>query len=200
MAAVYDAQVRNQLYEYERSLVRYPISPQRRRNKVKMLRRFLQSLSNNPMSYPICNSKVLGQNYSHNGEPLFPNLRKANYKDESNTQWRMSFFQISPNMVKIYRLMQSSNVNEGNNRIIRLTEDEFNEILTQSIHEVIKEEFDYKSTSYQAKPKSKGGLNDWELFRILSTIIGELVSDGKITKDDEQMLLHYALYNNDCWG
>lgn len=138
MAAVYDAQVRNQLYEYERSLVRYPISPQRRRNKVKMLKRFLQSLSNNPLSYPICNSKVLGQNYSHNGEPLFPNLRQANYKDESNTQWRMSFFQISPKVVKIYRLMQSSNVDESNNRIIRLTETQFMNMLTECISEIIR--------------------------------------------------------------
>lgn len=90
--------------------------------------------------------------------------------------------------------------NQQTQQIIRLTETEFNEILTQSIREVIKEEFDYSKTSYQAKPKSNGGLNDWELFRILSTIIGELVSDEKITKEDGQMLLHYALYNNDCWG
>ena len=139
MAAVYDATVRTQLYNYENALRRYPISPQRRRLKVKKLRQFLQSLSKNPMAYPMCESKTLGQSYNNRGDALFPYLRETNYEDESKTQWRVSFFQVSANMVKIYRLIQSTNVDESYRKTIRLTEAQFKRMLTECITKIINE-------------------------------------------------------------
>ena len=47
MAVIYDAQVRQQLDEYDESLKSYPISAARRKEKVKRLRLFLQSISRN---------------------------------------------------------------------------------------------------------------------------------------------------------
>ena len=160
MAAVYDIQVRNALYEYERALVGYPISIQRRKIKVKRLRSFLQALSRNVDACPICNSKKLGQFFDVNGNPIFPNLKQGNYEDESGTQWRMSFFRISTNKVKIYRLYQSASIDESklkkkifiennnatnkfrniNNKkkVVRLTESEFLNIIAESVSQILK--------------------------------------------------------------
>lgn len=138
MAAVYDASVRNQLYQYEKALIEYPISLQRRRNKVQRLRQFLQSLSRNPMAYPICDSKKLGQIFNLDGKPMDTTLRQANYTDESNTQWRISFLQISPKVVKTYRLIQSKFVDETIRKTIRLTEGQFKNLLAECLTKIIK--------------------------------------------------------------
>ena len=122
MAAIYDIQVRNQLYEYEKSLVKYPISANRRKMKIKNLRVFLQRLSNNPQKYPVCNKKKLGQIFNSKNKPLNLILRQTTYKDESNTQWSISFFQVSKNVVKIYRLIQTKFIYESIMQIYSLME------------------------------------------------------------------------------
>ncbi|MDE5880699.1 MAG: hypothetical protein K2H60_03135, partial [Muribaculaceae bacterium] len=73
---------------------------------------FLQALSKNPYANPMCESRIMGQIYNFRGEPIFPNLRHTHYEDESGNQWRISFFQISKNKVKIYRLIQASFVTD----------------------------------------------------------------------------------------
>lgn len=140
MAAVYDIQVRNQLYNYEKSLCKYPISTSRRKVKISRFRVFLQHLSNNVLSYPICNKKKLGQVFNANVEPFDRNLRQTTYQDESGTQWSISFFQISKNVVKIYRLYQTKYVNEAFKRcqtITRLTESNLNRIIKESIRLIL---------------------------------------------------------------
>lgn len=122
MAAIYDIQVRNQLYEYEKSLVKYPISANRRKMKIKNLRVFLQRLSNNPQKHPVCNKKKLGQIFNSKNKPLNLILRQTTYKDESNTQWSISFFQVSKNVVKIYRLIQTKFIDESIMQIYSLME------------------------------------------------------------------------------
>ena len=69
-------------------------------------------------------------------------------------------------------------------------------MIVKSILETIEERKD----SYQAKPKNKGRLNDWEIFNILTTIVTNMVADKRISKEDGEMLLHYGLYNNDCYS
>lgn len=122
MSAVYDIQVRNKLYEYEKSLNQYPISASRRREKVKMLRLFLQNLNRNIGQYPICNKKKLGQIILPNGNVFNSNLRQTTYMDESETQWSISFLPISANKVKIYRLIQTRFIDESIDTFFSLTE------------------------------------------------------------------------------
>lgn len=122
MAAIYDEQVKNQLYEYEQSLKDYPISADRRREKLKLFRLFLQGLSNFPNKFSTCDKKKLGQIILPNGNVLNPNLRQTSYKDKSNTEWSISFFPISPNKVKIYRILKSEFVDESIKKIFSLME------------------------------------------------------------------------------
>ena len=122
MAAIYDEQVKNQLYEYEQSLKDYPISADRRREKLKLFRLFLQGLSNFPNKFSTCDKKKLGQIILPDGNVLNPNLRQTTYKDKSNTEWSISFFPISPNKVKIYRILKSEFVDESIKKIFSLME------------------------------------------------------------------------------
>jgi hypothetical protein len=59
MAAIYDEQVRNQLYEYEQSLKDYPTSVDRRREKLKLFRLFLQGLSDFSNKFSSCDKKKM---------------------------------------------------------------------------------------------------------------------------------------------
>ena len=68
----------------------------------------------------MCNKKDLGQCLK-NGKPLDTTLRVANYKDESGTQWSVSFYQVNPNEVRIHRLLQSQHIKESK-RTVRITE------------------------------------------------------------------------------
>lgn len=70
---------------------------------------------------------------------VFTNLRQSTYQDESGAQWRMSFFQVSRNMVKIYRLYQAQYVNESRCRenVIRLSETQLREIVGECIRKVL---------------------------------------------------------------
>lgn len=122
MSAIYDEQVKNQLYEYEQSLKDYPISADRRREKLKLFRLFLQGLSNFPNKFSTCDKKKLGQIILPDGNVLNPNLRQTTYKDKSNTEWSISFFPISPNKVKIYRILKSEFVDESIKKIFSLME------------------------------------------------------------------------------
>lgn len=156
---VYDSQVKQQLEEYDISLKSYPISASRRKEKVRRLRQFLQSIGRNVLSYPICDSKKLGQAFNAVNKPIDASLRQTHYQDESGTQWRMSFFMVSKNVVKIYRLYQAQFVDESlktrninkfkieykdntmktNKRVIRLNESKLHNIVAESVKRVLRE-------------------------------------------------------------
>ena len=157
---VYDSQVKQQLEEYDISLKSYPISASRRKEKVRRLRQFLQSIGRNVLSYPICDSKKLGQLYDVGGNAILNILRQTHYQDESGTQWRMSFFMVSKNVVKVYRLYQSQFVDESfktrninkfkieykdntmktNKKVIRLTESDLRKMVNESVRIIISED------------------------------------------------------------
>lgn len=136
MGAIYDVQVRKMIDSYNEILKLYPINPQRRKIKVKRLRSFLQSLSNAPTKqYPVCNKANLGQRFKGN-KPLDTNLRVAYYKDESGTQWSVSFFRISQNKVGIHRLLQSQHVKESK-RSIRIAESQLRMIIENTVRQAL---------------------------------------------------------------
>lgn len=175
---VYDSQVKQQLEEYDISLKSYPISASRRKEKVRRLRQFLQSIGRNVLSYPICDSKKLGQAFNAVNKPIDASLRQTHYQDESGTQWRMSFFMVSKNVVKIYRLYQAQFVDESlkirtinrfkieykdntmktNKKVVRLTESELHNLISESVKQVLSE-LDWRSYASGGKKAKDDFLN-----------------------------------------
>lgn len=208
MAAVYDVQVKNQLYDYEKSLRKYPIRASRRKVKVSSLRAFLQQLSNNVFSHPICDKKKLGQIFDQNGNATLNQLRQTNYQDESGTQWSISFLQVSKNTVKIYRLYQTSYVSETIGRsktIIRLNESDLHRMIKESVRQVLMEYRDSKvwGWDYLQKIYRNNGCTDYELVMLKKSYdqyAQEEISKGGIPNDSGFWLWHtkksYKAQNN----
>lgn len=106
-------------------------------------------------------------------------------------------FDKEGNPIVDWRLRKGTVYSE-NRKILRLSENQFKNFLSNCIENVLKEVVE--KDSYQAKPKKKGRLNDWEISNILHTIVTELISAKRITPEDGEMLLYYGLYNNDCFS
>ena len=104
-------------------------------------------------------------------------------------------FQMQLGNVKDMR----TNESKVRRNVIRLTESMLKAIIAESVNGILKE-ITLEKDSYQAKPKNGGRLNDWELMHILTTIVSSMISDKRVSKEDGEMLLHYALYNNDCYS
>ena len=83
-------------------------------------------------------------------------------------------------------------------QVIRLNESQFKGLIEEGVKMVLNE-LRLGKDSYQAKPKNGGRLNDWEIMNILSTLVSSMIADRRISEEDGEMLLHYALYNNDCY-
>lgn len=113
MKVVYTNQVRDFLKKYERSLRNYGISKERRKEKVKNFRLFLQNQKATINSLSPCRMKKLGQKYDLSGNLILTNLKEVLYKDESQFQWRISLYQKSNNTIKIYRILSSKATNES---------------------------------------------------------------------------------------
>lgn len=118
MRTVYDKQVKDFLYEYEKTLKKkrnnkYVRSTERRKEKVSNFRKFLQSCWKNIDNFNVCDKKKLGQIFDDTDKPLNPYLKQTHYKDESEFQWRISLIQVSKTVVKIYRVLPATSVDEN---------------------------------------------------------------------------------------
>ena len=101
-------------------------------------------------------------------------------------------------IISFYGQEDESKVRE-NRRVVRITEAKIRKIVEESVKGILKEVALGKD-SYQAKPKNGGRLNDWEIMNILTTLVSSMIADKRVSKEDGEMLLHYALYNNDCYS
>ena len=97
MKTQYSSDVKNTLKEYAKSLKKYPISKERRNQKVRQLKQYLRNTikqtSENigTYSFPICKYEDLGQVFDLNRNPLNQHLRQTHFSDESKTLWEISF-------------------------------------------------------------------------------------------------------------
>lgn len=91
MELIYSEKVLNTIAQYADALTRYPISNDRIRAKVDNMFSALQSISTNPLMYPVCKYRVLGQSLDGAGNPKNPFLRQFVYKDESGKSWTFSY-------------------------------------------------------------------------------------------------------------
>ena len=128
-------------------------------------------------------------------EPTISRWRGMYMATSADRRWYFAY-RIDGDTIYVEDACHAQNMHEARKKIVKLTESELKKMIVKSILETIEERKD----SYQAKPKNKGRLNDWEIFNILTTIVSNMVADKRISKEDGEMLLHYGLYNNDCYS
>lgn len=141
MRVKYSNDVKLTINEYTKSLKQYPISKERRNQKIRMLRNFMRNTirtvceSVGNTSYPQCKFIDLGQKYGQNGVLLNPYLRQTHFADESGTQWLISFMLLEDNTtIFIQCLKQSRNVIRES---VRITESQLRRIIQESIKKVL---------------------------------------------------------------
>lgn len=171
MKVRYSENVKKTINSYRKSLNRYSLSKERKAQKIRLLRKYLKSTIKNicktigSESFPICNSKKLGQIFTPENEPCNKYLHQTTFADESETQWSISFMLVENNKtLLICSLMQSQLVSENVSnkvdsllnkcfnktpmntnkcRLIRMNESEFENMVRNITRQVILESQEY---------------------------------------------------------
>ena len=113
MEIIFSKQVLFKIDEYALALTIYPISTQRIIEKVENLKKSLLSLDTFMYQPSICMSKDLGQEFTSDGNPIYKNLRRFNYKDESGFQWSFAcLYNNKANRITIVKMMASNQIRE----------------------------------------------------------------------------------------
>ena len=113
MTVIISNDVLKSLSDYKKSLINYPISRQRALEKYNKMVDSLQNLGNYHSQCRPCVHKKLGQEFDSDGIPLFKDLYRFNYKDESNFQWAFAIIIDEQNdTITITKMMPSIFVTE----------------------------------------------------------------------------------------
>ena len=114
MVVVISNDVRSALDEYKVSLVNYPIPKERAYEKYDKMVDALNRLGTSLVVPPVCIHKDLGQQLNAEGKPIFKNLRRFNYSDESGFQWAFAcFHNEEDDTITITKMMAASFVKES---------------------------------------------------------------------------------------
>ena len=113
MVVIFSNNVKNALEVYRKSLGNYPISRERALKKFDNMISALNNLGGSISTPPICMYKDLGQAFDVNGQPIYKNLKRFNYKDESGFQWAFAcLYNDSADRITIVKMMAASQVKE----------------------------------------------------------------------------------------
>lgn len=113
MEVIFSNNVKNALELYRKSLGNYPISRERALKKFGNMINALYNLGTSISTPPICMHKDLGQRFTSDGQPIYKNLKRFNYKDESGFQWAFScLYNDSADRITIVKMMAASQVKE----------------------------------------------------------------------------------------
>ena len=96
----------------------------------------IMALGNTPSALPTCMNRDLLQVFDREGTPKNENLKRFNYKDESNFQWAFAcLFDQENNAITILKMMPSSFVTKENkeHRKVVITESELRRIIRNAI-------------------------------------------------------------------
>ncbi len=113
MAVIFSNNVKNALDLYRKSLRNYPISRERALKKFDNMVCALNNLDTSMSTPPICLYKDLGQRFTSDGQPIYKNLKRFNYKDESGFQWSFAcLYNDNDNRITIVKMMPSNQICE----------------------------------------------------------------------------------------
>lgn len=137
----YSNNVKLAIQQYAQSLSVYPISKERKKQKIRTLRNFLRnsiSMVSNTIgitSYALCTFSDLGQTFDDNHKPLNKSLRQTHFSDKSGTQWMVSFILLEDgNTIYIHSLKQTINVVK---EALLISNKQLYRIIRESIKKVI---------------------------------------------------------------
>ena len=95
--------------EYSRELRKW-VSPERRRVKVQNMRAYLKGIGGLPV-HRTCMDRTLGQVFDSKDQPIFVQLKRTNYSDESGFQWAIAYYvDEKRNQVLVHKIMPAAAV------------------------------------------------------------------------------------------
>ena len=113
MVVIISSNVFSKIDEYIEALTMYPISKSRAHQKIDKMLNSLINLGNSILTPQICLSKDLGQVCTSDGQPIYKNLKRFNYKDESGFQWSFAcLYNDNDNRITIVKMMPSNQICE----------------------------------------------------------------------------------------
>ncbi len=113
MVVVISNDVQSALDEYKVSLGNYPIPKERAYEKYDKMVDALNGLGASLIVPPVCVHKDLGQQLDAEGKPIFKNLRRFNYSDESGFQWAFAcYYSEEDDTITITKMIAASFVTE----------------------------------------------------------------------------------------
>ena len=129
--------VKKSLHDYGKALRHYPISRQRAHEKYNNMVDALLNLSNSQVGYTRCFHKELGQMFDSSGNPIFKNLYRFNYTDESKYQWAFALVIDKTNeTITITKMLPAKFVTEAVHNIDRIITELINSYLRKNLLQV----------------------------------------------------------------
>lgn len=95
MEVILSNQAKTELDNYAKSLTAYNISSHRINQKIENMRNALIRIGANPLAYPVCRYKDLGQTF-YRKNPRNPYLRQFIYQDKSEKPWTFAYWVNEP--------------------------------------------------------------------------------------------------------
>ena len=113
MVVIISNKVLDSIYDYAKSLTNYPICSSRARQKVDQLISALNALGSSISTPSVCMNKDLLQPFDRKGKPINKNLKRFNYKDESNFQWAFAcLYDYENDTIIVLKMMPSIFIKE----------------------------------------------------------------------------------------
>ena len=165
MVVIISNNVLKRIDEYADALTRYPISPERAKEKVALMKSAILGLGSSAMVPPICMYKDLLQTFDSQGNPINKNLKRFNYKDKSNFQWAFACLYDDENdTITILKMMPSTSVKESLDKLI-------NVILENVLGQYINENIILEDSRLRRKVR----LTEGDLHRVIKQCVNQVL-------------------------
>jgi hypothetical protein len=143
MKIVFSKEAKNRILNYKKALAHYPISTNRKLQKIQDMQLALRKLCTNYTLYPICMFKQLGQIFDAQNHPIIQNLKIFTYKDKSKKSWSFSFMiDEKQDRIIIYKMKYSSFITETfhYNHYATVNESVLYRIIIKTINQLIRKQ------------------------------------------------------------
>ena len=180
MVVIISNKVLDSIYDYAKSLTNYPICSSRARQKVDQLISALNALGSSISTPSVCMNKDLLQTFDRKGNPINKNLKRFNYKDESNFQWAFAcLYDYENDTIIVLKMMSAIFIKETlADRINIIVEKNLNKFALR------KALLENNNTKTQNKMKQRIRLTEGDLHRIIRKCVNKTLNEDFMSNDD----------------